>query len=185
MLGLDPASLRIITPDVGGAFGAKFGADPEHAVVCWVARHLGRPAALGRDPQREHGRDDARPGPAADVTIGGSRDGTVTAYRLEILQDCGAYPRFGAFLPALTILMAPGPYAIERAEAVARRWSPTPRRSARTAAPAGPRPPRPIERAIDLFAAEIGLDPAEVRRATCCPRSPSRTDRVRRDLRQR
>ena len=36
------------------------------------------------------------------VTIGGSRDGTVAAYRLEILQDAGAYPRFGAFLPALT-----------------------------------------------------------------------------------
>ena len=33
------------------------------------------------------------------VTIGGSRDGTVGAYRIEILQDSGAYPRFGAFLP--------------------------------------------------------------------------------------
>ena len=44
MLGIDQAALRVITPDVGGAFGAKFGADPEHAVVCWVARRLGRPA---------------------------------------------------------------------------------------------------------------------------------------------
>ena len=44
MLGIDQAGLRIITPDVGGAFGAKFGADPEHAVVCWVAQRLGRPA---------------------------------------------------------------------------------------------------------------------------------------------
>ena len=44
MLTIDPAGLRVITPDVGGAFGAKFGADPEHAVVCWVARQLGRPA---------------------------------------------------------------------------------------------------------------------------------------------
>ena len=33
------------------------------------------------------------------VTIGGTRDGTVLAYRIEILQDCGAYPRIGAFLP--------------------------------------------------------------------------------------
>src|SRR6516165_4049604 len=100
MLGIEPAGLRVITPDVGGAFGAKFGADPEHAVVCWVARQLGRP-------------------PRQTVTIGGSRDGTVAAYRLEILQDAGAYPRFGAFLPALTILMAPGPYAFPRAEAIA------------------------------------------------------------------
>ena len=43
----------------------------------------------------------------------------MAAYRLEILQDAGAYPRFGAFLPALTIMMAPGPYAFGRAEAVA------------------------------------------------------------------
>jgi CO/xanthine dehydrogenase Mo-binding subunit len=44
MLGIGKAAVRIITPDVGGAFGAKFGADPEHALVCWVARRLGRPA---------------------------------------------------------------------------------------------------------------------------------------------
>jgi len=44
MLGIDQATVRVITPDVGGAFGAKFGADPEQAVVCWVARRLGRPA---------------------------------------------------------------------------------------------------------------------------------------------
>ena len=43
MLGLKPEDVRIITPDVGGAFGAKFGADAEHAVTCWAARQLGRP----------------------------------------------------------------------------------------------------------------------------------------------
>ena len=120
MLALDPASVRIITPDVGGAFGAKFGADPEHAVVCWAARRLGRPARWAETRNENmiamtHGRAQRQ-----TITIGGRRDGTVTAYRLEILQDSGAYPRFGAFLPALTILMAPGPYAISRAEAVAR-----------------------------------------------------------------
>jgi len=45
------------------------------------------------------------------ITIGGRRDGTVLAYRLEILQDSGAYPKFGAILPSLTILMTPGPYS--------------------------------------------------------------------------
>jgi carbon-monoxide dehydrogenase large subunit len=44
MLGIDQADIRVITPDVGGAFGARFGADPEHAMVCWVARALDRPA---------------------------------------------------------------------------------------------------------------------------------------------
>jgi aerobic carbon-monoxide dehydrogenase large subunit len=177
MLAIDPSSLRIITPDVGGAFGAKFGADPEHAVVCWVARQLGRPARWAETRNENmiamtHGRAQRQ-----TITIGGSRDGTVTAYRLEILQDSGAYPRFGAFLPALTILMAPGPYAISRAEAVARSvvTSTTPVGAYRGAG--RPEATAAVERAIDMFAAEIGRDPAEVRRVNLLPKftQPHRT----------
>ena len=164
MLGIDPAGVRIITPDVGGAFGAKFGADPEHAVVCWVARLLGRPARWAETRNENlvamtHGRAQRQ-----TVTIGGGTDGTVAAYRLEILQDAGAYPRFGAFLPALTILMAPGPYAIGRAEAVGRAvvTNTTPVGAYRGAG--RPEATAAVERAIDLFAAEIAMDPAEVRR---------------------
>jgi carbon-monoxide dehydrogenase large subunit len=169
MLGLDEAAVRIITPDVGGAFGAKFGADPEHAVVCWVARQLGRPARWTESRNENlvgmtHGRAQRQV-----ITIGGRRDGTVLAYRLEILQDSGAYPRFGAFLPFLTILMAPGPYAIGRAEAVATSvvTNTTPVGAYRGAG--RPEATAAVERAIDLFAAEIGRDPAEVRRINLLP----------------
>jgi carbon-monoxide dehydrogenase large subunit len=169
MLGIDQADLRVITPDVGGAFGAKFGADPEHAVICWVARQLRRPARWAETRNENlvgmtHGRAQIQ-----NITIGGSRDGTVSAYRIEIVQDCGAYPRIGAFLPALTILMAPGPYAIERAEAVARTvvTNTTPVGAYRGAG--RPEATAAIERAIDLFAAEAGLDPAEVRRKNLLP----------------
>jgi len=170
MLGIEPAGLRVITPDVGGAFGAKFGADPEHAVVCWVARQLGRPArwaeARGENlVGMTHGRAQRQ-----TVTIGGSRDGAVAAYRLQILQDSGAYPRFGAFLPALTILMAPGPYAFGRAEAVATSvvTNTTPVGAYRGAG--RPEATAAVERAIDLFAAEIGMDPADVRRKNLLPK---------------
>ena len=170
MLGIDQAGVRVITPDVGGAFGAKFGADPEHAVVCWVARQLGRPARWTESRNENligmtHGRAQRQ-----KITIGGSRDGTVAAYRLEILQDSGAYPRFGAFLPFLTILMAPGPYAIPRAEAVAKSvvTNTTPVGAYRGAGL--PEATAAVERAIDLFAAEIGRDPAEVRRINLLPR---------------
>ena len=169
LLGLDPAEVRIITPDVGGAFGAKFGADPEHAVVCWVARQLGRPARWAESRSENlvamtHGR-----GQRQTVTIGGRRDGTVTAYRLEVLQDAGAYPRFGAFLPMMTRMMTPGPYAIDRAEAVARSvvTNTTPVGAYRGAG--RPEATAAIERAMDLFAAEIGLDPADVRRKNLLP----------------
>jgi len=169
LLGIDQADIRVITPDVGGAFGAKFGADPEHAVVCWVARVLGRPARWTETRNENlvgmtHGRAQIQ-----TVTIGGLRDGTVLAYRLEIRQDCGAYPKFGAFLPFLTILMAPGPYAFGRAEAAARSvvTNTTPVGAYRGAG--RPEATAAVERAIDLFAAEIGVDPAEVRRKNLLP----------------
>ena len=169
MLGVDPAAVRVITPDVGGGFGAKFLADPEHAVVCWVARRLGRPARWAETRIENltgmtHGRAQRQ-----TVTIGGHRDGTVTAYRLEILQDAGAYPRMGAFMPALSIMLATGPYAIPRAEAVARSvvTNTTPVGAYRGAGQ--PEATAALERAMDLFAGEIGLDPAEVRRKNLLP----------------
>ena len=168
-LGITEDEVRIITPDVGGAFGAKFGADPEAVVVCWVAQRLGRPARWTETRNENlvgmtHGRAQRQ-----TITIGGTRDGDVRAYRLEILQDSGAYPRLGAFLPYLTILMAPGPYEIPRAEAVATSvvTNTTPVAAYRGAG--RPEATAAIERAMDLFAAEIGVDPAEVRRRNLLP----------------
>ena len=164
MLAVDPSLIRVITPDVGGAFGAKFGADPEHVIVCWVARQLGRPARWTETRYENliamtHGRAQQH-----TVTIGGSRDGDVQAYRLEIVQDAGAYPKIGAVLPMLTILMTTGPYEIPRAESVAKVVvsNTTPIGAYRGAG--RPEATAAIERAIDLFAAEIGADPGDVRR---------------------
>ena len=170
MLGLAPDQVRVITPDVGGAFGAKFGADPEHAVLCWIAMELGRPARWSETRMENllamtHGR-----GQQQKVTIGGTKDGTITAYRLEVVQDCGAYPKIGAFLPQLTILMTPGPYQIPRAEAVAIAvvTNTTPVGAYRGAG--RPEATAAIDRAIDLFAAAAQVDPAEVRRKNLLPK---------------
>jgi carbon-monoxide dehydrogenase large subunit len=169
LLGVDPAQIRVITPDVGGAFGAKFGADPEHGLVAWVARTLGRPARWTETRYENllamtHGRAQEQV-----VTIGGRRDGTVLAYRLEVLQDCGAYPRIGAFLPMLTVMMTPGTYDIARVEssATAVVTNTTPIGAYRGAG--RPEATAAIERAMDLFAAEIGMDPADVRRRNLLP----------------
>jgi aerobic carbon-monoxide dehydrogenase large subunit len=177
LLGLPPERVRIITPDVGGAFGAKFGADPEHGLVAWVAQRLGRPARWSETRYENligmtHGR-----GQQQTVTIGGRRDGTVLAYRLEIVQDSGAHVRIGAMLPSLTILMTPGPYAISRAEAVARSVVTTTTPVGAYRGAGRPEATAAIERAIDLFAAEIGMDPADVRRRNLLPKftEPHRT----------
>ena len=169
MLAVDAAQVRMITPDVGGAFGAKFGADPEQVVVAWIARQLGRPARWTETRFENliamtHGRAQRH-----TITIGGSRDGDVRAYRLEIVQDGGAYPRIGAILPFLTILMAVGPYAIPNAEAIGTSiaTNTTPVGAYRGAG--RPEATAALERAFDLFAAEIGMDPAEVRRRNLLP----------------
>src|SRR5579875_3117894 len=169
MLGVEQAAIRVITTDVGGAFGAKFGADPEHAVVAWVARRLGRPARWAETRSENliamtHGRAQRHA-----VTIGGSRDGDVQAYRLRIVQDAGAYPRIGAVLPFLTIMMATGPYDIPSAEAVGVTVATTTTPVGAFRGAGRPEATAALERAFDLFAAEIGADPAQVRRRNLLP----------------
>jgi carbon-monoxide dehydrogenase large subunit len=163
-LGLVVGQVRVIAPDVGGGFGAKMGTDAEVVVVCWLARALGRPVRWTETRTENlicsgHGR-----GQRQTVTIGGGRDGTLAAYRLDVLADAGAYPRVGATLPSLTVLMAPGAYAIPRVEARGRSvvTNTAPVMAYRGAG--RPEAAAAIERAVDLFAAEIGMDPAEVRR---------------------
>ena len=104
------------------------------------------------------------------MTIGGTRDGRVLAYRLAIVQDAGAYPAFGAIIPVMmTRTMAPGVYDIERVECSARSvvTNTVPVVAYRGAG--RPEATAAIERAMDLFAAEIGMDPVEVRRRNLLP----------------
>jgi len=169
MLDVEASQVRVITPDVGGAFGAKFGADPEHAVVAWVARQLGRPARWTETRfenliSMTHGR-----GQRHTIMIGGSRDGDVLGYRLEIIQDGGAYPRIGAVLPFLTIMMATGPYSIPNAEAIGTSVVTTTTPIGAYRGAGRPEATAALERALDLFAAEIGMDPADVRRRNLLP----------------
>jgi carbon-monoxide dehydrogenase large subunit len=168
-LGIDQAAIRVIAPDVGGGFGAKIGADREAIAVAWAARRTGRPVRWVETRSENlvgmtHGRDQVQ-----SLKIGGTRDGRILAYRLDIVQDTGAYPRMSGFLPTLTILMAAGVYDIPRVETAYRVvvTNTTPIAAYRGAG--RPEATAAIERAVDLFAAEIGMDPAEVRRRNVVP----------------
>lgn len=113
-LGLELERIRVIGPDVGGGFGAK-GLTVEETLVVWLARHLGGPVRWIESRSEHmlaigHARSQI-----LDFTIGGSRDGRVEAYKLHCLQDVGAYPWIGAYLPQLTRKMTTGVYAIPRA----------------------------------------------------------------------
>jgi carbon-monoxide dehydrogenase large subunit len=167
--GLDPGAIRVVAPDVGGGFGAKVGIDRDAILVAWAARHTGR-ALRWVETRSEnlvgmtHGRDQQH-----RIKIGGTRDGRVLAYRLDVVQDTGAYPRMSGFLPTLTNLMAVGPYDIAHVE-VGYRVVVTNKTPIAAYRGAGrPEATAAIERAMDLFAAEIGMDPAEVRRKNLVP----------------
>ena len=167
---LEPHQLRVATPDVGGGFGAKMGAYPEEVIMPWIARTLGRPARWHETRTENmvgmgHGRAQVQ-----DLEIGGTRDGKVLAYRNTVLQDAGAYPAIGAILPFMTRMMAPGVYAVPNVECNSNSvvTNTTPVAAYRGAG--RPEAAAAIERAMDLFAAEIGLDPVEVRRRNLVPK---------------
>jgi len=163
-LGVGPDSVRVVAPDVGGGFGAKIGADHEAVVLAWAARRLGRAIRWSETRSENltamtHGR-----GQLQRITIGGRRDGRVLAYRLDVIQDGGAYPRLGAtLLPTFTELMACGVYDIPRVETASRSVLTTTTPTAAYRGAGRPEATAAIERAMDLFAAEIGMDPAQVR----------------------
>jgi aerobic carbon-monoxide dehydrogenase large subunit len=169
VLGLDPGSIRVVAPDVGGGFGAKIGVDRDAMLVAWAAKHAGGALRWAETRSENllgmtHGRAQRQV-----IKIGGTRDGRILAYRLEIVQDTGAYPRMGGFLPFLTSLMATGPYDIAKAETAYRVvvTNTTPISAYRGAG--RPEATAAVERAVDLFAAEIGMDPADVRRINLVP----------------
>jgi carbon-monoxide dehydrogenase large subunit len=162
-LGLEDDQVHLIAPDVGGGFGGK-GRPLEETLVAWIARETGQ-AVRWTETRSEnmvamgHGR-----GQVLDFELGGDADGRLQALRLHILQDSGAYAGIGAILPTLTALMSSGVYRIPKIEvvidAVLTNTTPTgPYRGA-----GRPEAAQLIERAMDIFAAEAGLDPAEVRR---------------------
>jgi carbon-monoxide dehydrogenase large subunit len=163
-LGMSPDQIRVIVPDVGGGFGAKVGIDRDAIIVAWAARKTGR--ALRWAETRSENLVGMTQGRAQlhHIKIGGTHDGKILAYRIDVIQDSGAYGRMGKFLPGLTCLMAQGVYDIPEVQAGFRVvvTNATPVAAYRGAG--RPEAAATIERAVDLFAAEIGMDPAEVRR---------------------
>lgn len=163
-LGLDKDKVRVILPDVGGGFGAKIGSDPEFALVAWLARRQERPVRWNESRSENmtgmvQGRAQRQ-----TVTIGGTREGRVTHYRLDIVQDVGAYPRLGTFLAVFTRMMAPGTYDIAHVDTRVRAVVTNTTSVAAYRGAGRPEATAAIERAMDLFAAEIGIDPAQVRK---------------------
>jgi carbon-monoxide dehydrogenase large subunit len=166
VLGIPENKLRCIAPDVGGAFGTKIFVYPEMAAVLYAAKRTGRPVKWV-ETRREnyvattHGRDHI-----TDFEIAGTRDGKITALRVHTYANLGAYMSTiaGGIPTTLYGRMLSGAYKIPNIFCEVKGvYTNTAMVDAYRGA-GRPEATYVIERAVDMFAHEIGMDPAEVRR---------------------
>ncbi|MDR7391715.1 MAG: xanthine dehydrogenase family protein molybdopterin-binding subunit [Armatimonadota bacterium] len=172
VLGLRLNQIRVVAPDVGGGFGAKLNTYPEEVLVAYLSRRLRRPVKWV-ETRRENllataqGRSQT-----GRFEVACDARGRVLALRAHLLADIGAYTLSTTVdIPALTVRVLTGPYAIEhvQAEVVEVYTHKTPTGAYRGAG--RPEATFYLERLMDLVAAELGLDPAVVRRRNLLPKS--------------
>lgn len=178
ILRLPRERLRVIVPDVGGAFGSKTPLAPEHAVAAALALRWGRPVKWVEDRSENFlGAYQGR-GIAAEIELAVDGDGRFSALRARLVADLGAYlyPATGT-IPITTAMLLTGAYDVAAAEVEVTG-------AATNKVPTGPyrgagRPEAAflIERTVDLAAAELGVDPVELRRRNALgpDRFPHRT----------
>lgn len=172
VLGLPENKIRVIAPEVGGGFGAKLNVYAEEAVIGWVAMQLERPVKYIETRSESfqamiHGRDQID-----DIEVAALRDGTITALRVMIYANLGAYHQLlTPVIPVLTLLMANGCYRFTNlAVTVIGAFTNTMSTDAYRGA-GRPEATFFVERALDLVALKLGMDPAEVRRKNFIPSS--------------
>ena len=165
MIGIPENKLRVITPEVGGGFGSKLNVYAEEALLGWISMQLGKPAKW-IETRREnfqstiHGRAQV-----GTVEIGCKSDGTITGLRYNVFADLGAYHQLlTPAIPTLTGLMLSGAYKIP---AIQMNVTGVFTNKMATDAYRGAGRPEAtyvVERAMDLLANELKMDPVEVRR---------------------
>ncbi len=164
MLGIPENHLRVITPEVGGGFGSKLNVYGEEALMGFVARRVNKPIKW-IESRREnfqttiHGR-----GHVDYLEMAAKKDGTILGLKLKLIQDLGAYHQLlGPLIPTLSVLMMPGLYKFQNvsADLVGVFTNAVPTDAYRGAG--RPEATHCIERMVDILAAELKMDPAEIR----------------------
>lgn len=165
ILGLDPEKIRVIAPDVGGAFGGKASLYPEDAVVGFAAQKLGRPVKWTSTRSDDLLAATHARGGVLEGALALAADGRFLALRADITFPLGHWMPFSGSVPARNAArILPGPYAVATAD-ISMRGNLT------DTAPLGiyrgagrPEAAMLMERLADTAAAATGLDPLELRR---------------------
>ncbi len=165
VLSIDPTQIRVIAPNVGGAFGGKAGSTAEHSVVVAASIKLNRPLKWVETRSENmvampHGR-----GQVQYIEMGFHKEGKISGLRARIIGDSGAYAGFGGGLPlGSTRAMAQGVYEIPKIsyDAAVAVTNTTPVGAFRGAG--RPEAAAFLERMMDIAADGLGIDPVELRR---------------------
>ena len=164
-LGIPESQIRVIAPDVGGGFGSKLRPYPEEYLAAAASKLSGSPVKWveGRTENLQattHGR-----GHIFDIEVAARKDGTLLGLKVTNLSDNGAYVGvFGALQSSLSLFLAPGCYKWQAFDGrtigiLSNKMSTDPYRGA-----GRPEAAHLVERAVDLVAGELKMDPADVRR---------------------
>ena len=165
MIGIPENKLRVITPEVGGGFGSKLNVYAEEALLGWISMQLNKPVKW-IESRREnvaatiHGRAQV-----GTIEVGVKNDGTLTGLRYNVIADLGAYHQLlTPAIPTLTGLMLSGAYKIPAIQmnvtgVFTNKMSTDAYRGA-----GRPEATYVVERAMDIVAHELKLDPVEIRR---------------------
>ncbi len=170
MTGLGQDQVRAIAPEVGGGFGAKINIYAEEYVAAAISKRLGMPVKWIEDRSEAfvattHGRDII-----GYIDIAATRSGKVLGLKMRLIADIGAYNMLlTAAIPTLTMLMANGTYAIPAIRTTLTEvfTNKTPTDAYRGAG--RPEATYFVERAMDMLARELKMDPAELRRRNFIP----------------
>ena len=162
--GVPENNLRVVAPDVGGGFGGKLQIYREEILVTQLARKLGRPVKWTETRSEDmvathHGRDQIQ-----DIEIAAKSDGTLVALKVDLLANMGAYLQIiTPGVPLLGMFMYPGIYKMDAYDFTCTGvfTTTTPTDAYRGAG--RPEATYAIERIIDELAAELGMEPMELR----------------------
>jgi carbon-monoxide dehydrogenase large subunit len=168
-LQIDRGLVHARTPDMGGGFGPKFAVYIGHIVAAKLAMKLQRPVKWVESRSENlldmcHGRDQHQ-----RIRLGAKSDGTLVGIEADIDANCGAYPVFGFYLPYFTMMMATGPYIIPNVKFVARSVITNTNSSHAYRGAGRPEATSMLERALDVLAAELDMDPLALRRRNFIP----------------
>lgn len=170
MLSLEKEQVRLIAPNVGGGFGIKASFYPEELLVPLVARRFRRPVKWTATRSEDYLASVQGRGQITTVRLAADAEGRVQAVDLDLLMDCGAYyGHVTPVIPTFTALMIGGVYAVSAVRSrftgvVTNKQPSEPYRGA-----GRPEGILAIERAMDLLAAEMAIDPVALRRRNFIP----------------